>query len=73
MEQELLGLLLTVMESYGLKDQPAIHATRGLRSLLHGFVTLEVGEGFAIPVDIDTSFHQLVRVYLDGLRQQKGA
>ncbi len=70
-EQGLLGLLLAVMASYGLEGQAAIHATRGLRSLLHGFVTLEAGEGFAIAVETDASFQQLVRVYLDGLHQQK--
>ena len=70
-EQELLGLLLAVMASYGSKGKPAIHATRGLRSLMHGFVTLEASEGFGIPADLDRSFHQLVRVYLDGLGQQK--
>jgi AcrR family transcriptional regulator len=72
-EQELLGLMLSVMGSYGLQGKAAIHATRGLRSLMHGFVTLEAGEGFGLPVELDTSFHQLIRVYLDGLRQQKRA
>ncbi len=70
-ERELLGLLLSVMASYGLRGQSAIHATRGLRSLIHGFVTLEAGEGFGLPVELDTSFHQLIRVYLAGLRRQK--
>jgi AcrR family transcriptional regulator len=70
-EQELLGLLLSVMASYGLQGKSAIHATRGLRSLIHGFVTLEAGEGFGLPVELDTSFHRLIRVYLDGLRRQK--
>jgi AcrR family transcriptional regulator len=70
-EQELLRLLLTVMASYGLQGKAAIHATRGLRSLMHGFVTLEAAEGFALPVGLDASFRQLVRVYLDGLHHQR--
>jgi AcrR family transcriptional regulator len=70
-EQDLLGLMLSVMEAYGLRGHSAIHATRGLRSLIHGFVSLEAGGGFAIPVEVDTSFHRLLQVYLDGLRKQK--
>jgi AcrR family transcriptional regulator len=70
-ERELLGLMLAVMASYGLKGKTAIHASRGLRSLMHGFVTLEAGGGFGIPADIDRSFRQLIRVYLDGLGRQK--
>ncbi len=69
-ERDLLGLLLSVMASYGPKGTSAVHATRGLRSLIHGFVTLEAGEGFGLPVELDTSFHRLIRVYLDGLRRQ---
>jgi hypothetical protein len=31
-----------------------------VRSALHGFVTLEIGEGFGIPLHLDESFARLV-------------
>jgi AcrR family transcriptional regulator len=52
-----------VLAGYGLSDDDAIHATRALRSALHGFITLDGSGGFGLPVDIDHSFERLV----DGL------
>lgn len=51
---------LDVMAGYDLRDDVAIDAIRALRSALHGFVTLEAGGGFGLPVDIDRSFDRLV-------------
>ncbi len=49
-----------VMEGYGLRDDDAVDAIRALRAGLHGFVTLEAGHGFGMPVDVDRSFDRLV-------------
>lgn len=40
----------------GIDPDTALHLTRALRSLLHGFVHLESHGGFGMPVDIDASF-----------------
>ena len=65
--QELLQMLLLVLASFGLQGAAALHAVRGLRSLLHGFVALEAAEGFKMPLDRDESFSRVVNTYLDGL------
>jgi AcrR family transcriptional regulator len=49
-----------VMAGFGLRGDDAIDAIRALRAALHGFVTLETGDGFGLPVDIDRSFDRLV-------------
>jgi AcrR family transcriptional regulator len=49
-----------VMAGYELHDNDAVDAIRALRSALHGFVTLEAGNGFGMPVDVDRSFDRLV-------------
>lgn len=49
-----------VMAGYALRDDDAVDAIRALRSALHGFVTLEAGNGFGMPVDVDRSFDRLV-------------
>lgn len=69
--QELLQLLLLVLASFGLQGEDALHAVRGFRSLLHGFVALEVAEGFKMPLDREESFGRLVTTYLDGLAGEK--
>ncbi len=49
-----------ILAGYKLGEDDAIDATRALRSALHGFITLESGGGFGLPVDIDRSFARLV-------------
>ncbi len=65
--QELLQLLLLVLASLGLEGDDALHAVRGLRAVLHGFVALEVASGFKMALPQDESFRRLVETYLDGL------
>ena len=49
-------------------EDAAIHAARVVRSALHGFVSLEVGAGFGIDLDLDQSFALLVAMLDRGLR-----
>ena len=65
--QELLQLLLLVLASMGLEGEKALHAVRGFRALLHGFVSLERGGGYKMALDREESFRRLVNAYLDGL------
>lgn len=67
-EANLLDVVLAVLSGYGLAGDDAIRAARGLRSVVHGFSTLEAGGGFAMPVEIDASFQWLMRVFMAGLR-----
>ena len=62
---------LTAMASFDLEGETAVHALRGLRSLVHGFATLEISGGFGMPVDLEESFARLVELYIAGLKQQK--
>ena len=50
-----------VLTAYELEGDDAIDAIRGLRSILHGFVSLETSGGFALKADIDRSFERLIR------------
>lgn len=71
--QMLLQSLLLLMASLGLEGEDAIHAVRGLRALLHGFVSLEVAEGFKMPLSRDESFRRVVASFLDGLQADSPA
>lgn len=69
--QTLLQMLLLVLASFGVHGDDALHAVRGLRALLHGFVSLEATGGYKMALDLDESFHRLLHLYLDGLKAGK--
>jgi hypothetical protein len=64
---EVVGIVVA-LAGYGLRGDDAIHAVRGLRSLKHGFVSLETGGGFGLPLDLDESYARLVQAFAAGLR-----
>src|SRR5207245_4081387 len=70
MAQQLVDVLQAVLAPYRLSQQDAIHAIRGLRSIVHGFISLEVAGGFGMPVDLDASFHWLIDAFVAGLEQK---
>jgi AcrR family transcriptional regulator len=62
-----VDLAIRVLHAYGLEGEAAIHTVRGLRSLLHGFASLEKQGGFGMPLDLDVSFRLLVDTFLAGI------
>jgi len=67
--QQIIEVALVILEPYKLGEEEAIHAIRGLRSIVHGFISLEAAGGFAMPVNLDVSFHWLINVFVAGLDQ----
>lgn len=60
-EEQGSGPLVICVPSQGdLRGEDAPHAARGLRSLAHGFATLQAAGGFGLPLECDESFHRLV-------------
>jgi Tetracyclin repressor-like, C-terminal domain len=64
-----VGVAVAVLAPYQLDEETTIHAIRSLRSIIQGFITLEIAGGFAIPLALDVSFHWLMRLYADGLER----
>jgi len=60
-------VVYAVLRGWQLAGDGAVHAARAFRSAIHGFVLLEASGGFAIPVDVDTSFERLVATLAGGL------
>jgi AcrR family transcriptional regulator len=69
-EARSLKVALAVMASFELQGEDALHAVRALRSLVHGFTTLEVSGGFGMPLDLDESFQRLVDLFIAGLQKE---
>src|SRR5205823_14418446 len=65
--QQIVDVLRAVLAPYRLSEEEAIHAIRSLRSIVHGFSSLEVAGGFGMPVDLDASFHWLINLFIAGL------
>ena len=64
---EILAVIYAVLRPYDLGEQNMIHAIRSLRSIVQGFVSLEVAGGFAMPVNLDDSFHWLIQLFIAGI------
>ena len=64
---DILTTIMLAFNSVGMAGEDAIHAVRGFRSLIHGFVSLENTGGFAMPYEIEKSFHRAVTAYVDGV------
>lgn len=66
---QIVSLLVLILGSLGVAGDDAYHAVRGFRSVLHGFVSLELSGGFAMPLDLDHSFEKLVSNFLKTLEK----
>lgn len=69
-EAEALEPVFAVLASCGVQGEEAIHTARGLRSIAHGFATLEESGGFGMHLNLDESFRRLVQVFADGLQSE---
>jgi len=65
--QRIIDVFLIILRAYNLSDEDAIHAIRGVRSIMHGFVDIERAGGFGIPLDLDESYRRLVATFIQGL------
>ncbi|CAN5177981.1 TetR/AcrR family transcriptional regulator [soil metagenome] len=63
----LVTVVFTVLAGYELRGDDAVDATRFLRAALHGFVALETGGAFELPVDLEHSFQRLVESVVTAL------
>lgn len=68
----LLDAFMAVVRGYEVPGPQVDHALRTLRSLCHGFATLEAGNGFQWSADNDESFEWLITFADRGLRGLSG-
>lgn len=66
--ERLLGAFTAVLRGYEIEESDVDHALRLLRSLCHGFATLEAAHAFQWSTDVDKSFDWLVAFADRGLR-----
>jgi AcrR family transcriptional regulator len=66
----LLGTLVAILGGYGIRGDDALHATRGLRAIIHGFVSLDAAGGFRLKRDLDESFNRLLAAFARDLAER---
>lgn len=64
---KIVELSVRVLNVYQLEGNRALHAVRGLRSILHGFSSLEQRGGFKIALDLDESLTIIIMAFLAGI------
>ncbi|MEE1940964.1 TetR/AcrR family transcriptional regulator [Streptomyces sp. TRM 70361] len=70
--RRLLDAFTAVLRGYDIGESDTDHALRMLRSLCHGFATLQAAGGFQWGTDIDESFEWLIAFADRGLRAAGG-
>ncbi|WOD61312.1 WHG domain-containing protein [Niallia taxi] len=63
-----IQIVLQVMNEYKLGEEETLHAVRGLRSILHGFASLEQNGEFGLPLKLDISLALALNAYLAGIK-----
>ncbi|TDC85571.1 TetR/AcrR family transcriptional regulator [Actinomadura sp. 7K507] len=66
--RRLLDAFTAVLRGYEIEESEVDHSLRMLRSLCHGFATLQAADGFRWSADIDESFEWLIGFVDRGLR-----
>lgn len=70
--EEVLDVLRAVLRGYGIQGAEAVHATRYLRSVLHGFTSLEASGGFGMPLNVEASYRRVVDALILNLNAWRG-
>ena len=68
-----VDLLARVLAHYNQNEEDTLHTIRAWRSVMHGFISLEVAGGFGMPLDRDESFRRLIALFVDGLEKGQKA
>lgn len=66
----IISLLGSHLSHYDLTEEDKIHAIRALRSILHGFSTLEQKAAFGLPVSIEKTFELMIQGFVESIKKQ---
>lgn len=65
--EKIVELSVRILQADHLEGDCALHAVRGLRSILHGFSALEQRGGFKMALDLDQSLQIIIKAFLAGI------
>ncbi|MDJ0954161.1 MAG: WHG domain-containing protein [Acidimicrobiia bacterium] len=59
--------LADTLVAAGVDEQQTTHLIRTLRAVVHGFIDLEMKDGFGMPEEVDVSFERSVDLVIEGV------
>lgn len=62
----IVEVALERLRAMGIPEGEAVHTARSLRALVHGFIVLELTDGFGLNVDVGESFARAVDALIVG-------
>lgn len=71
-QADFVQVAVAVVSPFSTTPEDALHNIRAARSMLHGFVDLEVSGGFRMVLDLDETFRRLVAIMIAGIENQTG-
>lgn len=69
--RDIIEVIQLILKLYRLSPDDTLHVIRAFRSLIHGFVDLEIVGGFGLALDRDESFRQLIQLFVQGLHTRQ--
>lgn len=63
LSENIMRLMKDILAVYSLTEEETIHAIRALRSILHGFASLEQKQAFGLAIDVNDSLQLLLEGY----------
>ncbi|WP_366247349.1 TetR/AcrR family transcriptional regulator [Terribacillus aidingensis] len=66
--EKLVQLIADGLTAFSLDETEEIHAIRGFRSMLHGFIDLNKHAGFKLDVDLERSLEHMVGIFERGIK-----
>lgn len=68
--EQIVELVREAIGPMGLNEAEVIHAVRGLRSIMHGFASLEQKGGFGCPLDLEESYTMAILAFMAGIKNK---
>ncbi|TSB47621.1 TetR/AcrR family transcriptional regulator [Alkalicoccobacillus porphyridii] len=66
-QERVVEVVRDVLYQYGLEEERSVHLIRMLRSMLHGFVTLDSAKGFGMPYDLQDTLDIMIETFIQGI------
>ena len=67
---DIVELIIYVLKDYNLDHEKMIHTIRGLRSILHGFSSLEKNGAFVLSISVVDSFEYIIKNFIKVLHRE---
>jgi AcrR family transcriptional regulator len=68
--QNIIDLLVKLLADFHLEEQHALHVVRGLRSVVHGFASLQRAGGFQMDFQVEDSLRYTIQLLCSGLKRE---